>query len=608
MKLLKIFTPFCILFFAFTSVTYSQSTKYNTWSATVSGGSMLFYGDLRQFDFFPMSKHYVKKHYHSIKQNFSERKWGGGLSVTKHFSPAFALQAQFQTGTLEGIKTRQNEYFITVFNEYGVNGIINFGNLFFPYIPNHKINVYGLLGYSWIDFKVKRWNISTDALIHSQGYNAPGQEHKRTTEVCIPIGLGFKYKINKHFDIGLECQLVNVNSDKLDDHVRSLSARDKYGYTSFQFTYKIGRNENSLEWTTLREMESSKNTPLFIANDKKIDSLKNKLNGIDDKVADLTKKLNDHINQPQLANNVHNDDQNNKVNGNNVPSNNSTGVTVPNTANTSGNNMKTDDLAPQFAAMNKKIDSLNENLKKQLPTPQAKDLSVLFASVNKRIDSLSNKNHMNPVTKTDDLAPIFASINKSIDSLNNKINDHSKPAPQARDLSPFFASINKRIDSLSSKVNSSVNPTLVETNNDHNVIQNSVNHGDNTQINIQGTTVPGSTTITTIMKPQFSIFFAVNLTYIDPLNEEKVAEAAKMLNEDPTLIFDIVGYADKTGNTAYNDVLSLRRAQAVKNDLIKSYGISEKRLNVIGKGDKYPLSPDIYSVNRRVDFIIKKTK
>ena len=758
MKLLKIFTPFFILFFvAFTSSTKGQSTgstKYDTWSATVSGGSMLFYGDLRQFDFFPVSKHYVKEHYHSITEDLTERKWGGGLSVSKYLSPYFALQAQYQRGDLEGMKTRSDAYFKANFNEYGVNGIINFGNLFFPYIDNHKITVYALLGYSWIDFKTEEFSISKNTLVDSWGYG-----HDRTREVCIPIGLGGKYRLSKHFDVTLESQLVNVNTDKLDAHIKTLSAKDKYGYTSLQVTYQIGRNEKVLEWTTIREFENrANNVPLFVAIDKKIDSLKNKLNNVDAKVADLDKKLNDHINQPPATNVAQNNNPDNKIkneelapplvamnkkidslnnqinnrlplqeskelaplfvavnkkidslkNGNhngpetnkddynalmsvidkkidslsnnlnnhtnptpqavdlgpffadinkkldilnnklntpvnstvasnnnpNVGQNNTGGVTYPinnskvnptmplnndpnvvqnntgavtnpiyNSQGTSTNNSKTSDITPNIVVMNKKMDSLNIKLKMNVPAQEAKDIAPLFVRVNGKMDSLNNRNRMNPATKTDEVTPVISSINKSVDSLSNRLNDHSKPAPKTADLDAFFADINKRLDLVNKRLDANQSTTQTANNSS---VQNNNDNRSNSTINIQGTTIP--TTLTADMKPQFSIFFAVNLTYIDPLNEEKVAEAARMLNDDPNLTFDIVGYADKTGNTIYNDGLSLRRAQAVKNDLVNSYGISAGRLNVTGKGDKYPLSPDIYSVNRRVDFIMQKKK
>lgn len=68
--------------------------------------------------------------------------------------------------------------------------------------------------------------------------------------------------------------------------------------------------------------------------------------------------------------------------------------------------------------------------------------------------------------------------------------------------------------------------------------------------------------------------------------------------------FRVVGHTDAIGNSAYNQRLSLMRAQEVKRHLVKDCGIAEERLEAIGVGPDYlydpedPRSPD----NRRVEF------
>jgi len=47
--------------------------------------------------------------------------------------------------------------------------------------------------------------------------------------------------------------------------------------------------------------------------------------------------------------------------------------------------------------------------------------------------------------------------------------------------------------------------------------------------------------------PQFSVFFAVNSSYVDNANQEKVATIVKMLNDNPNMKLELVGHADKTG-------------------------------------------------------------
>ena len=67
----------------------------------------------------------------------------------------------------------------------------------------------------------------------------------------------------------------------------------------------------------------------------------------------------------------------------------------------------------------------------------------------------------------------------------------------------------------------------------------------------------------------------------------------------------IEGYASSDGEEQYNVQLSLNRAEAVRDYLIK-LGVAAERLDVKGFGEKNPLedneSPEGRAINRRVQF------
>jgi outer membrane protein OmpA-like peptidoglycan-associated protein len=65
------------------------------------------------------------------------------------------------------------------------------------------------------------------------------------------------------------------------------------------------------------------------------------------------------------------------------------------------------------------------------------------------------------------------------------------------------------------------------------------------------------------------------------LNQLATAEA-KLLIE---------GHTDKKGTRAYNDELSKRRADAVKDYLVKEMGVTADRLETVGKGFSEPANP-----------------
>lgn len=90
--------------------------------------------------------------------------------------------------------------------------------------------------------------------------------------------------------------------------------------------------------------------------------------------------------------------------------------------------------------------------------------------------------------------------------------------------------------------------------------------------------------------------------YIPLLNE-----VAKTLKENPSIMVRIEGFTDHIGPKAYNDKLALKRAQAVREYLIKA-GVQAERIEVVGFGkDKYIASnQDAMGrfTNRRTEFIV----
>lgn len=82
------------------------------------------------------------------------------------------------------------------------------------------------------------------------------------------------------------------------------------------------------------------------------------------------------------------------------------------------------------------------------------------------------------------------------------------------------------------------------------------------------------------------VYFRINSYKVDPnqmINIRNIAEYAKNNTETITL----VGYADRqTGTPEYNYRLSEKRAAAVKDILVKKYGISADRIKTSWEGDR----------------------
>ena len=70
---------------------------------------------------------------------------------------------------------------------------------------------------------------------------------------------------------------------------------------------------------------------------------------------------------------------------------------------------------------------------------------------------------------------------------------------------------------------------------------------------------------------------------------DQLKEFANLLRKHQEYRAVIIGYTDSTGDEKYNQRLSLRRAEAVKNLLIEE-GISEYQSGIDGLGEKYPIA------------------
>jgi len=80
--------------------------------------------------------------------------------------------------------------------------------------------------------------------------------------------------------------------------------------------------------------------------------------------------------------------------------------------------------------------------------------------------------------------------------------------------------------------------------------------------------------------------------------------SAQDLKNNPALHVIVAGHSDSTGNPAFNQVLSQKRAEAVRNYLV-SKGVDPARLTARGYGDKQPAATNDTSEgrakNRRVE-------
>jgi outer membrane protein OmpA-like peptidoglycan-associated protein len=110
-----------------------------------------------------------------------------------------------------------------------------------------------------------------------------------------------------------------------------------------------------------------------------------------------------------------------------------------------------------------------------------------------------------------------------------------------------------------------------------------------------------------IVKFDSGILFDVNQSTLKTNARSNIESLATSLKNNPETTVLIVGHTDASGSDAYNQKLSVRRAEAVRSYTI-AQGIASSRLSTEGRGESEPISDNTTeegkALNRRVEIVI----
>jgi outer membrane protein OmpA-like peptidoglycan-associated protein len=110
-----------------------------------------------------------------------------------------------------------------------------------------------------------------------------------------------------------------------------------------------------------------------------------------------------------------------------------------------------------------------------------------------------------------------------------------------------------------------------------------------------------------IVKFDSGILFDVNQSTLKTNARSNIESLATSLKNNPETTVLIVGHTDATGSDAYNQKLSVRRAEAVRSYTI-AQGIASSRLSTEGRGESEAISDNTTeegrALNRRVEIVI----
>jgi outer membrane protein OmpA-like peptidoglycan-associated protein len=104
------------------------------------------------------------------------------------------------------------------------------------------------------------------------------------------------------------------------------------------------------------------------------------------------------------------------------------------------------------------------------------------------------------------------------------------------------------------------------------------------------------------------VTFQTNKATLTGDSEPILSRAYNALVANPDAQIEISGHTDNVGDDAYNQSLSLERAQTVKNWLVRK-GIASQRMKTVGKGENEPVGSNTTTEgrasNRRIEFYVE---
>lgn len=208
---------------------------YNHWYVTLTGGLMQFYGDVSKDVYFPGS---------GMKGKINPF---GNFRVGYNFNQYWGLQGEFTKGSLWTQDNNSKDYFHASIMDYQIEGVANLTSLFAPKKYNKKFEMFATFGVGFMSYRSLLYN-ANDSIIGFLGYDANGDKQKLQHERLWSMGLGGKYRLTEHLDVGLEINLRYPPTDKLDVKNLVFSEYDRYSYTGLSLTYTFGNKTNAWQW------------------------------------------------------------------------------------------------------------------------------------------------------------------------------------------------------------------------------------------------------------------------------------------------------------------------------------------------------------------------
>lgn len=228
---------------------YNKTSSFRSyWQLNANVGTSIFFCDLKQYKYWPLS------------ENENEWRYAGGFQLVKQISPVFGLRGQALFGNLSGTRRSLNRYFETNYIEFNLNTTISIRNLVSKYRSNQLWNIYFLFGVGITNYNTEVMDLTTKEVVQRVGYGNGKSFGGRTLEGIATGGLGLDFRLSNKWNLMFESAFRFMNSDNMDGRI-SGSGNDTYNYTSVGLSFKFGRSnrvKNNDNYSYFKQKEKSK--------------------------------------------------------------------------------------------------------------------------------------------------------------------------------------------------------------------------------------------------------------------------------------------------------------------------------------------------------------
>lgn len=249
---------------------------FNTWSVGMGAGMSQYYGDVKEYDWYP------------AKQGaFKEMCYAGHLTIHKALNNVYGLQVEFLKGGIAGIRKQgggcdgcnpsHNPEVDTISIKFegdywmgGISTTFNLSNLFISgkstqMESTRKWTFIGKAGVGRMFYRTVRTELGSDIIARSpigdayyRGYDDLDRsislsgdlvKKARVDETIFFAGASAKYRFTDRLDLEFSVNRINSQTDRLDgDGENRGETNDHIVYSSFGLVYKLGKKKQSLEW------------------------------------------------------------------------------------------------------------------------------------------------------------------------------------------------------------------------------------------------------------------------------------------------------------------------------------------------------------------------